>query len=549
MKTYILVSLSVLVMLFAGCLGEQPCPDVVELVCGADGVTYKNPCTAEKAGVQIEHDGACSAQVSECEDSDGGKDIFTSGNVISEGRRYSDSCKGTDTVEEYFCENGTPSLDRFPCPMGYECKGNRCAAVPCDDSDGGIKIATKGTAVSGTARETDECATNGSLKEFFCEDNEISFKYVECPANQQCIAGACTEYGCEDSDGGKDEFEKGTTTDGDDSETDSCYDEDTVTEYFCAATGIESERIDCGSGYNCVEGECVESQCVDSDNGKDQYTKGTTSYGDDTYEDSCYSDTQVLEYFCSSETEVDVEKIYCGTDHECFNGQCRIVECLKDEESIDEEDVRYEIAEFDSGDKLTLYVGNAVEINNDMILKLHDVGGTTAYFRLYEDYGEFQDNDELCADSIDEGLTENDLCGENTGDIEVDTVDSGDDYAQIYLDEYYAMQYYSEEGTDIEWSGPSSCPDDEKEFTDHTSYFYPYLDTSSTGLDLDGERFRLFDELAEIKDIDTDTIEFELDNEDYNLEDGDTFEYNDKDYEIDLFFNDGGLYRITIQED
>ncbi len=548
MKNYILMSLSVLVLLFSGCLGEQPCPDTVELVCGVDGTTYENPCLAERAGVEIAHTGACVEPVT-CEDSDGGKDIFASGSVVSEGIRHLDICRDATTVEEYFCENGVPSSDDIPCPTGYECKGSKCVVLPCEDSDGGIKIGTKGTVASGPAQETDECAANGSLKEFFCEGNDISFKYVECPENRQCVAGACVEYTCEDSDGGKDKLEKGTTEAGDESHTDSCYDEDTVTEYFCVGTEIRSEEMLCGSGYECVAGECVESGCVDSDNGKDQYVKGTTTYGDVSHTDSCYSDTQVLEYFCSSDTSMDVEKIYCGADHECFNGVCRRVECLKEEDEIDEMDVRYEMADFDSGDMLRLYVNDAVEINDEMILKLADIAGDTAYFRLYEDYEEFKDNDYICNENIDEATSENDLCGENTGDVVVEIVSSTDDYADIYLDEWYVMQYYSQEGLETDWSGPASCPDDETVYYEHVSYFYPYLDTESAGLDLEGERFKLFGQLAEILDIDADTFEFELDNEEYSLEDGDTFEYNDMDYEIDIYFSDGGIYRIVIRED
>ena len=37
------------------------CPTVYEPVCGADGVTYSNACEADRARVEIHHEGACSS--------------------------------------------------------------------------------------------------------------------------------------------------------------------------------------------------------------------------------------------------------------------------------------------------------------------------------------------------------------------------------------------------------------------------------------------------------------------------------------------------------
>lgn len=551
MKSYIIASMFVLVLLFAGCLvGKAACPDTDDPVCGEDGKTYKNACFANKSDVEIEHEGPC-VQQPVCEDSDGGKDIFTDGGVIVGGKTSSDSCKDSTTIVEYFCEDDEAASEELPCPAGYVCEDDKCAESPCVDSDDGVTPGTKGTVEVGSEKETDSCATNGSLKEYFCDGSEISFQYIECPTDQHCSNGKCVEYECEDSDGGKDKEEAGTTSFADDSSDDTCYDSDTVTEYYCQNNEIKSQEMDCDSGYVCVDGACVEQEdCTDSDGGKDKYEKGTTSYEDDEYQDSCYSDSFVLEYYCEDSTTIEMEKMSCGTGYECSNGKCVESECDKYEDDFDNEDVRYEITSFGSSDKLRLYTGEAVEINNEMILKVQSTSGTEVTLKLYDDYGEFRDNDETCSETIEEGNTSNDMCGESTGDIEVDKVDDTDDYVDLYLDDYNAVQFYDEEGVDIDWSG-TGCPDDQLVFDKFDSYFYPALDTESSGLDLEGEEFKLLDDKAEIQDIDLDdeTISFDLDGEDYDLEDGDTFEYQDTDYQIDLYFNDGGLYRILVEPD
>jgi len=545
MRPYIIVVIMVLGLLASGCV-TLPCPDDSQPVCGPDGKTYRNPCLAKQAGLQSWNDGACTPAPA-CTDSDGGKDIFSAGTVADRSGSYSDRCTDAAGMEEWYCEGSTATSKTIPCPTGYECQSGACIVSPCTDTDGGKAPDMKGTASVGTSEETDECENAATVKEFYCSGGKVLSENMACGASKYCSNGACGEKVCTDSDNGKNTSKTGTTASGPDSQTDSCFDSTTVKEYFCDGNTISNEKIACASGYSCDAGKCVKSVCTDSDSGKDQLKKGTTAYGNLSYTDSCYSDTSVLEYYCASDTTVGNEKISCGTGKECYDGLCRTAQCQKTEDQIDETDTRQQIAAFDDADVLKMYVGDVVEINDEMFLKLYQVSGNKSTFRLYADYEALMDGDQLCSTAIEEGNDDNDLCDENTGTIEVDTVDDSSDFAEIVLEEYYATQYYSEEGLITDWTDSAVCPDDTTEFDSHVSYFYPYLDTVSSGLNLDSKKFKLFGLDAKITEVTDDTFTFELDGDEYEVQDGDTIEYLNQDYDVNLQFTDGGLYKFDLQ--
>ncbi|MFH1685567.1 MAG: Kazal-type serine protease inhibitor [Candidatus Micrarchaeota archaeon] len=536
-----------LMVLSAGCLGGTNCPDTKDYVCGVDGKTYNNQCLADKSNVKVDYEGPCRASI--CDDSDGGKDTLAVGRTSAEGSSNTDSCKDKLTVTEYYCEGNSISSMAIPCPLGYVCESGKCSVSPCDDSDGGIKPLEKGTASASGKTSTDECKSAEAVTEYYCDGSVVTSKTVDCSLGQQCVDGACVEYPCSDSDGGEDELEAGTVTKGDQSSDDKCSGVTAVTEYYCSGDKISSKKISCASDFECVDGACVKiAPCSDSDGGKDKFTKGTLKTPDHEYQDSCYSDTSVLEYYCSGDA-YQTEKIACGFGYECKFGECKELDCTQDIDQIDIKDSIYDIEDY-SSETLRLYVGDIVELDDDLIMRLVSVSGTQATVRIFQDYEKFDDNDEECEEDLEEGINENDLCGENTGDVEVDAVNDADDYADIILDDFKVIEVYSAEGEELVWLG-SSCPDDEVVYEEFDMYFHPYLDTESSGLNLDGYSFFILGEYADLIDIDLGDgeIRFELDNDDYRLEDGDKFEYNGQDYEVDLYFHDGGLYRMLIQLD
>jgi hypothetical protein len=531
--------------LFVGCLGAQDCTGGP--VCGEDGKTYTNSCLARDAGITVAQAGPCK---SACEDSDA-KDIFNAGSVLAGGKTFSDTCNDSTSIKEYFCEGKEAKSMRVSCPAEYMCSNGKCIQSPCSESDDGMDPDMKGTSTAGSDSSTDSCEEDGSLNEYYCEGGKVQLKTVDCPTGQKCIDGACTEQYCSDSDDGEDIYEAGTTSKGNDSSSDICSGSNAIKEYYCSSDNrIMSKVLSCGTGYECSGGKCIEQEkCTDTDNGKDKYIRGVVTTSSGSYPDDCYSSSQVLEYYCSGD-EMKSEKLSCSLDYECKQGKCVEIECSKEVDDFDNRDIRYEIENFGSSDELRLYVGDIVELEDDLILKLHSVSGNQSTFRLYLDLEEFEDNNHECSDTMDEGDSEDDMCGENTNDIEVNEVNDAEDYVDVSLDEYYVVQYFSEEGSMSTWGG-GSCPADEVRYAEYDSYFYPYIDTDSTGLNLDGKKFRLFNESAELLEIDIDDkrIEFELDGEDYDLDHSEGFRYNDENYEMLLYFNDGGLYRMLVRLD
>ena len=471
-----------------------------------------------------------------CTDSDGGRDTGAAGRVSVGSLARSDSCVGASTVKEYYCEGGILGVSDIPCGSGYVCTNGACTPVPCSDSDGGEIAETKGTATSGATSNSDSCASETSVTEYYCSGGGILSKSMPCGTGKHCSDGACVAYTCTDSDGGQEAGEAGTASIGDTRKTDSCSsDNRKVTEYYCDTSGtIRNASISCESDEICRDGACVEAACTDSDGGQMKGTAGNTTLGTTSHRDSCYSNTSVLEYYCSA-SGISETTLPCDSGYYCNAGACARISCFDTDDNLDPDDEYW--FPFKTASSLTLYVGEKAQVDDGYYVGLDSVDGTegdeTATFTIYDKDGEV----DTC-DLDNEEKTTN-LCGDHIS-LEVTDISLDDEYARIKGDLGY-LQIYSQDGTVTIYNGPGCMKADEYDIDTETSTFYPKL-VSSTVKMLGGS--------YRVTSIDTTdkTVTIEIDGDAEEIGDGDTVEIDNQDYTFSLEFSDYGLVEWTIEK-
>ncbi|HSB46427.1 MAG TPA: Kazal-type serine protease inhibitor family protein [Candidatus Bilamarchaeum sp.] len=198
-----------------------------------------------------------------CSDGDGGKEFYVASSVTAGGKTYADTCTDLRLVKEYYCTDSAVASEIHQCDAGERCDTGRCmiAEKSCSETDGGDDIYNKGSLTAGSIvseiNRMDSCVDDDTVTEYFCSGNDYESEARDCPDGYMCANGECREADCDDSDGGKDTLVRGTVTKGTEDKTDSCVDSDTVREYSCSGKSIESDSINCPSGYSCDNGKCV----------------------------------------------------------------------------------------------------------------------------------------------------------------------------------------------------------------------------------------------------------------------------------------------------
>ena len=241
------------------CLGDGE--EVLEYYCSGGEVKHID--IACPSGY-ICSDGACK-QIT-CFDSDGGVETSILG-TVNYGEQYTDTCVSDSVVREYSCAaNGSVEEVEVACPENHKCSGGRCVAVTvCADSDGDDEGKTKGTTTLGSTTYEDKCLSYDVVYEYYCENGTVQTKQVRCPEGQACEEGICVEAEvreCKDTDEGKSVYSKGKVTywsQGEKySETDKCYDQNSVLEVWCTESGsVGFGIISCDSGDWCEDGRCT----------------------------------------------------------------------------------------------------------------------------------------------------------------------------------------------------------------------------------------------------------------------------------------------------
>lgn len=131
---------------------------------------------------------------------------------------------------------------------------------------------------------------------------------------------------CNETDAGKNIFEKGTINRNSESAADACTNSTHLTEFYCSDGKITNETVVCPAGYRCSAGACVvkpvaKTSCYDSDSGADKLTAGYVEYSGKNYSDNCVMVNQVKEYYCQNGTMSHTNFI-CDSGYQCVKGKC-----------------------------------------------------------------------------------------------------------------------------------------------------------------------------------------------------------------------------------
>src|SRR3989344_3859238 len=331
-----------------------------EYYCGGDKV--RKTTTTCKYGCG---DGKCLEP--SCTDTDGGKKENTkgtatgpwgtsgtvtdsSGNSVSEGDTgsFDDKCASVKSVREYYCSDDKVTATTITCKD--KCVDGECDPIPCTDTDRGKTYNTKGSATgkpdsyaSYAVTRTDSCYDSTNLKEIYCENGVVKDEIKRC--DFKCENGACVEKpDCTETDGGRREFTKGTTTGfwgesgsitdssgnnvgykGTGTFEDQCTGQKGLKEFYCTSSGsVSSASITCND--KCEGGRCVTISCSDTDYGKKYDKQGTTtgkpyssSTSSTTKTDYCSGSGDLREFYCDSGV---VKDEYKKCDFVCEGGKC-----------------------------------------------------------------------------------------------------------------------------------------------------------------------------------------------------------------------------------
>jgi len=246
-----------------------------------------------------------------------------------------EQCEAWESMEGYGtmctdCGNGECESWENRCRCPEDCKeASFCGSSTYHECEADLDCASAGCSSQVCAGVGEEVTTTCEYLDCY---NAANYG-LECG----CVKNKCMwreeDTGCTDTDGGKNYFEKGTTTTGSISMTDHCNDEGkSLTEKYCSNGNIAAEKVSC----TCEDAVCLDepseydpygdlTTCTDTDGGLQYYTKGETlGYKPGTttvmdVADECKTETILTEYKCSG---VFVKSVDISCSSGCESGAC-----------------------------------------------------------------------------------------------------------------------------------------------------------------------------------------------------------------------------------
>lgn len=209
---------------------------------------------------------------------------------------------------------------------------------PCNDSDGGVALASAGTVAKGNETHADYCLDQSQLVEYSCLEGKITMATVQCGEGKECAEGMCanrTSPARNDSlqpclgISEPDIYIRQSVAWNGTNYSDVCVDFRTVKDYFCRGQELASINHQCEPGYGCTNGQCNQFvlSCSDTDGGNDTTARGkvTGVRGLATVSedfDSCADVQFIREYLCLENGSVAYSEFSCGSGKKCSDGKC-----------------------------------------------------------------------------------------------------------------------------------------------------------------------------------------------------------------------------------
>lgn len=299
--------------------------DVQEYYCDNDSVKSKsiscgagNPCRS----------GVCASPVLTCTDTNANSPLGIGssnqyrGGVVS--ATFNDVCIDSSKKVSFSCQNGAVKNDTLNCPFGTYCSNGACIGN-CVDSDGGLRYTVTGSAKSAVEEKFDYCSDQGTLVEYYCDQNQITNVTYGCGG--PCGEGKCLQkqdVRCVEDEFGVDLYygtEKVYSLEN------TCNSKSSAKKYVCEGNYFASDSDSCNNKQTCYQGSCQsirELGCVDyhaSPTFENLIAVPDEDNNRKIYSDYCRSSSEAVVYSCSG-SGFNSTVVVCNSNQTCSNGAC-----------------------------------------------------------------------------------------------------------------------------------------------------------------------------------------------------------------------------------